>query len=730
VAGEWGDQARTVSSDGYGAIVDARTWMTPLIIVANVGVFSAMAMQFNVVNGFNPIQLAVWGGNSITFDLSSQWWRLIAYQFLHINLIHLAVNMWVMWSVGRLTERFYGSFVLLLLYLASGLIAGLASIAWNPYIVSVGASGSIFGIISALTVFLIRTRSKVPISVAWYLVPTLLFVGVNLYLGLSQSLVDNAGHFGGIVAGLGLGLVVVPPRNSRGRTPAARGLAVALLVAVMALPPLWYVGAFHHRKTVFEEFAETHGWYVSRETPNLLLWANLALRASSGSISNHEIEWHFRKDILPFWVDADARLRREVAARKGGENPYLPLVADFAAIRLKWARAVISAEADPIEAKTALAVQDSQQASLVQARLDRAKLRSAAESLPRPLAHSAFVVHFMSLLPGRSWQCVDPPPGFGKHPSASDAPEDGPAERHAAGCIAQRIFTDGDYAALDSALRKYSASLADLPDGTARLEGVWNGLDDLFAYGPISVEETLRRTAEWRQNAPGSVAPELVEALMFRDWAYTARGRGYISTVSEQNLQLFLIRVEMAATGLREIAPRAQNSALWYELSLAVGRDQSLTLDRLRALFDKGASKFPGYLPIYSQMLISLMPRWEGSIDAVDNFIVDVSKKTGRGQIDASTYARLYIIYGNLEGEDYSVTSQANADPDLMRTGIEQLRRRYPHSDYILNLAARYYCINKDYPAYRAIRPKLKGHGSSLAWPDKLTIPTCDASSG
>jgi membrane associated rhomboid family serine protease len=90
--------------DRYNKRLSTLVWMTPLIIAANVIVFVAMAVTFRSATGFNPFQLAVWGANSGTLDLSGQWWRLVTYQFLQGNILHVAINMWVMWAVGRLTE--------------------------------------------------------------------------------------------------------------------------------------------------------------------------------------------------------------------------------------------------------------------------------------------------------------------------------------------------------------------------------------------------------------------------------------------------------------------------------------------------------------------------------------------------------------------------------------------------------------------------------------------------
>jgi rhomboid protease GluP len=239
-------------------VPDSRVWVTLALIFANVILFGLMATAANAVNGFNVLQLAAWGANSGTLDLSGQWWRLVTYQFLHLNLFHIATNMLVLWTVGRLTERVYGSLPLLGLYLAAGVIAGLTSVVWNPYQVVVGASGSIFGVVGAFIVFLLRRRNEIPNSLLFYLSAAVPFAGVNLYLGAFQPAVDNAAHFGGLLTGLAMGAVMTGAIGSRRRVNAGQATLAAIVFVGLALLPLWYLGAFGHHRTTAQDFIDTH----------------------------------------------------------------------------------------------------------------------------------------------------------------------------------------------------------------------------------------------------------------------------------------------------------------------------------------------------------------------------------------------------------------------------------------------------------------------------------------
>jgi rhomboid protease GluP len=706
------------------SLPSSTTWATVLIIAINVVVFVAMAATSGSIWAFDPNTLAAWGGNSGSLDLSGQWWRLLTYQFVHINILHIAINMWVLWSVGRLVEKLFGSFSLLFIYLASGTFAGLVSIGWIPDQVSVGASGSIFGLLGALVVFLSFFRNDVPLWALRYWVPASIFVLVSLVGGATQPNVDNAAHIGGLIAGLIIGATTIRPADRRHPLPLQRSAIAAIAISGFAVALLWYVGALQYRSSALDEFASTHRWYLSGEAQNLRLWQTLGTQAASQTVSQDELAKRFQTDILPFWNDASARLGKE-AERSGDKgNPMVPLVAEFARLRFEWAKAVIAAQ-DNAPEHIQEALDDLRKTNVVQAKMDRLKLLIAAGNMPRPLYDNAPVNWVMGHVLGHAWACVEAPQAFEKSVGATDSTSDGPYQRHAEGCLAQQLFMTGDYAALDAEVRKYSANLADLPDGSSHYEGVWSGLDTLFSYGRISVTEALRRAALWKRSVKDSAEPSLVEALIFRDWAYGARGYGIASSVSGTAMATYLARAEMSAESLRVINPRERRPE-WYTLSLGVDRDLSIPSDDQRATFDEGNARYRAYFPPYRQMLVSLMPRWGGSTELVDNFILAVSMEPGSGQVDPALYARLYLTYGNLERGDFNVVEAAKADPALMKSGLEAYRKRYPNSDYVLNAVTRFACTDNDVFAYRALRKTMQNRVSLTAWPDALSVASCD----
>jgi rhomboid protease GluP len=103
--------------------------------------------------------LIAWGANYGPDTITNgQWWRLLTSMFLHIGIVHLAFNMIVLLQIGPFVERLVGNVGFLIVYFVSGFAGNVTSLVWNPYTVSAGASGAIFGLYGLLLGFLLMSR--------------------------------------------------------------------------------------------------------------------------------------------------------------------------------------------------------------------------------------------------------------------------------------------------------------------------------------------------------------------------------------------------------------------------------------------------------------------------------------------------------------------------------------------------------------------------------------------
>jgi len=161
-----------------------------------------------VIGGFPLAQLADWGGNAPNLATGPNTaWRLLTAAFLHGNLLHIGMNLLVLRQIGDTAERLFGSLSYTFIYLLAALGGSIASLGWHgltaPGAVSVGASGAVFGIMGATLGFALARRDAVPRHIYQQLVRSgLFFTIVNVGLGLSMAVVDNACHLGGLAVGL------------------------------------------------------------------------------------------------------------------------------------------------------------------------------------------------------------------------------------------------------------------------------------------------------------------------------------------------------------------------------------------------------------------------------------------------------------------------------------------------------------------------------------------------
>ena len=143
--------------------------------------------------------------------VGGEWWRLLSSMFLHAGLIHLGLNSYVLWIFGNEIERDIGRLTTLAVFLVTGVFAGAASFAFSPgFVVAVGASGAIFGLVGAFIAYNYLRRHHVMAQARLRSAVGMLVI--NLIIGFSIPAIDWRAHLGGVVAGLIAGFAVDPSR--------------------------------------------------------------------------------------------------------------------------------------------------------------------------------------------------------------------------------------------------------------------------------------------------------------------------------------------------------------------------------------------------------------------------------------------------------------------------------------------------------------------------------------
>lgn len=233
---------------------------TYILVAINVIIFIAM-----VASGISWItpeteRVLHWGADYGPLTLNGQYWRLLTSMFLHFGIIHLLGNMWCLWSLGQLAERFLGAFTVLGVYLLTGFGASLLSLSWDPMRVSAGASGAIFGIAGVLVPVLYYGKLNLPKEEVRHLLGYVVrFSLLNLFFGLKGH-IDNMAHVGGLVSGLLIGLFLARTFNSAAEEQSAKRrtvLAVSVVVLLALFVPVarakQYAVEFGKGQAAFEQ---------------------------------------------------------------------------------------------------------------------------------------------------------------------------------------------------------------------------------------------------------------------------------------------------------------------------------------------------------------------------------------------------------------------------------------------------------------------------------------------
>jgi len=183
-------------------------FVTPILIYLNILVFALMALSGVGILQPEVADLLKWGANFRPLTLDGEWWRLLTCCFIHIGIIHLAMNMYALMFIGLLLEPHLGKVKFTVAYLLTGIIASVASLYWHEHTVSAGASGAIFGMYGLFLAMLTTNLIEKSIRKALF-ASIIVFILYNLANGL-QSGIDNAAHIGGLLSGMAIGYAFYP----------------------------------------------------------------------------------------------------------------------------------------------------------------------------------------------------------------------------------------------------------------------------------------------------------------------------------------------------------------------------------------------------------------------------------------------------------------------------------------------------------------------------------------
>jgi membrane associated rhomboid family serine protease len=198
------------SRGAYATYTPLVTWT---LIGMNVGVFAIDA----VLGGMAGLGLMSGGGPLLDYGYVSadtvaagEWWRILTSAFLHLGILHLALNMWALYLFGPLLEQLYGHFEYLAIYLLCAAGGSVLTILVAPDQAAVGASGAIFGLLGLAFAVSRRRHLALPRQTRMVLGQIGSLLVVNLAFTFFVPGISITGHLGGLAVGLLLGWLLPP----------------------------------------------------------------------------------------------------------------------------------------------------------------------------------------------------------------------------------------------------------------------------------------------------------------------------------------------------------------------------------------------------------------------------------------------------------------------------------------------------------------------------------------
>jgi rhomboid protease GluP len=169
------------------------------------GIMAANIIIFILIN-LKVVSVSKLGSSYITSLQEKQYYRIVTAAFTQREFLHLACNMYSLYNIGRVMEHALKSELYAICYAVIMLVGGLVSARihkkTSPFVLCIGASGVICGL---LGIYVVIAYSVMGFSAIRSMLPTFAI----LALMTTSKKIDSIGHFTGLIAGIICGLVLV-----------------------------------------------------------------------------------------------------------------------------------------------------------------------------------------------------------------------------------------------------------------------------------------------------------------------------------------------------------------------------------------------------------------------------------------------------------------------------------------------------------------------------------------
>ncbi len=207
----------------HGQIIPEQVSMpaTKFLLWLNISVFVA-EIGWKIFAGSPQVPWLSWGSLIAPLVMAGEWWRLITANFLHLNFIHILMNMLGLHYLGKFVEHRLGTIKFIVAYALTG-IGAMACVTYvdlwqasTQIRATAGASGAIMGLLGVMgAIYLVSWWQHRAATASRELKSIGVSVGLQLLFDITNGQTSIVGHFSGLAIGLLVGIVLASIKSKK-----------------------------------------------------------------------------------------------------------------------------------------------------------------------------------------------------------------------------------------------------------------------------------------------------------------------------------------------------------------------------------------------------------------------------------------------------------------------------------------------------------------------------------
>ncbi|WP_437736544.1 rhomboid family intramembrane serine protease [Sorangium sp. So ce1335] len=221
--------------------------LTAFVFVGQI--MAAHSRDLGLLSGWDASNYLRFGALWLVPGAPFEPFRLLSAVFVHMGVLHFAMNMMTLGMLARAAEPAVGSARFAIAYVVTGLVGFVSSAAWNllvqpEVVLTAGASGAVFGVMGLLLGWLVRRRDPRWKDLALQAVFYIVLFGFVVNASNTGIRINNAAHIGGLISGALLGVIYAGPSRRRYEGVVNAGALAGVIACVAALAlaqrsPVW-----------------------------------------------------------------------------------------------------------------------------------------------------------------------------------------------------------------------------------------------------------------------------------------------------------------------------------------------------------------------------------------------------------------------------------------------------------------------------------------------------------